>query len=64
MSKFDNFMRRVDVVLSSKLGVGHGDLSDCCWRDYFDDGLTPADACESAYADMLNEDIPAELWYS
>jgi len=65
MSKFAQFMRKVDGVLAAKLGgLGHSDLSDCAWYDYFEDGLTAADACESAYADMLNEDIPAELWYS
>jgi hypothetical protein len=64
MTKFEKFMRRVDVVLVSKLGMGHGDLPDCAWYDYFEDGLTPSQACESAYVDMLNEDVPAALWYS
>ena len=64
MNGFKQFMRKVDSVLSSKIGMGHADLVDCAWYGYFEDGLTPSEACESAYEDMLSDEIPASLWHS
>tara|TARA_R100000789_G_C2960849_1_gene137882 strand:+ start:499 stop:765 length:267 start_codon:yes stop_codon:yes gene_type:complete len=61
--KFEDWLRKCDAVVSSKLGLGLHDLADAMWRDYFEDGLTPSQAADCAFDDMWSDDMPSELWY-
>ena len=61
---FRNWLEQCDRIVSGKLGLGLHDLADADWRGYFDDELTPRDACNCAYDDMWSDDMPAELWGS
>ena len=45
---FDRWMERVDAYLESKLGLNSADLPDCCYRDWFDDGIGPVLAARRA----------------
>ena len=51
---FMQWMRRVDRLLEASLGLSSSDLVDQCWRDMFDDELTPADATDDIIADPYN----------
>jgi len=43
---FKGWMRSVDLIIAAELGVGVDDLIDQCWRDMYDDGLSPAQAAQ------------------
>ncbi len=43
---FSVWMGLVDMQLESRFGCGSSDLPDCCYRDWFDDGLSPEEAVE------------------
>ena len=39
---FEEWMQSVDNVISDRLmGMTSADLPDICYRDYYDDGMTP-----------------------
>ena len=39
---FEQWMQLVDKIISDKLmGMTSEDLPDICYRDYYDDGMTP-----------------------
>ena len=38
----DEFMRRVDALVTRYVGLSIHDLPDRCYSDYFEDGLRPA----------------------
>lgn len=48
---FKQWLAAVNRILLAKVGMGIGDLADCCYRDWYDDEVSPADA-----ADMVLED--------
>lgn len=48
---FKQWMKRVDRLLKSALGLSSTDLSDKCWRDMFDDGITPREAASDIISD-------------
>lgn len=48
---FEQFIKKCDAIVASHIGLGIDDLPDACWRDYYDDGLSPADAIEVADLD-------------
>ena len=48
---FKQWMKRVDRLLESALGLSSMDLSDKCWRDMFDDGITPREAAADIISD-------------
>jgi len=48
MSPFDLWFRDVDRWLLLRFGFGADDLPDQPWRDWYDDGLSPADAARCA----------------
>ena len=48
---FKQWMREVDSILESNLGIGYMDLVDQCWRDMFDDGLSPGEATSDIIRD-------------
>lgn len=41
---FEAWMSRVDSVLERRIGLSSQDLSDCCYRDWYDCGMTPSEA--------------------
>lgn len=43
---FERWLTRVDRCLYAKSKMGHGDLPDQSWRDWFDDGMTPNEAAD------------------
>ena len=47
---FRSWMRRVDQLLVDSLGLDSQDLVDRCWRDMFDDGVSPREAA----SDIIN----------
>ena len=55
---FEAWMRRVDQLVVSKVGVSVHDLADAPWRDYYTDGMTPSEALETS-AEWT--DLPMEL---
>ena len=45
--QFQQWMKQIDNKISSiTQGLGTGDLVDICYRDYFDDGLSPDEVVE------------------
>jgi len=48
---FSQWLAAVDRILIAHLGLGYSDLVDQCWRDMFDDGVTPAEAAGDIIAD-------------
>tara|TARA_R100001163_G_scaffold12910_1_gene12063 strand:+ start:908 stop:1246 length:339 start_codon:yes stop_codon:yes gene_type:complete len=61
---FKAWMKQCDNQVSAKIGSGAFDLPDATWRDYFDDGMTPAEAIDFAYMDQWSDVIPDYVWYS
>ncbi len=61
MAKEDQFrewLRQVDTELAKRCGLSHDDLADQPWRDWFNDGFTPAEAAEES---LINEGWPGEI---
>ena len=48
---FSEFMFECDVEVLRKIGLGINDMPDAPWRDFFDDGMSPDDAVQSALED-------------
>ena len=46
--EFAMFLLVADARCQRRLGVSIFDLEDACWRDFYDDGLTPAEALRAA----------------
>lgn len=45
---FDGWMEDVDNAVEALAGVSVHDLPDCCYRDWFDEGLSPREAARLA----------------
>lgn len=45
---FDAWMKLVDSLVQRKTGLSVYDLPDCAYRDWYDDGKTPASAAAKA----------------
>lgn len=45
---FEHWKRTVDMVLGSIAGLCSDDLPDCCYADWYEDGLSPAAAAKRA----------------
>jgi hypothetical protein len=43
---FESWMRAVDAILTHRIGLSHDDLPDQCWRNWFENDLTPAQAAQ------------------
>ena len=41
---FEEWLKQADYTLESLVFLGHDDLPDQTWRDWYNDGVTPADA--------------------
>lgn len=48
---FNQWLAAIDRILTNAIGLSHSDLVDRCWRDMFDDGITPKEATEGIIAD-------------
>lgn len=53
---FEQWLREVDRAVVAKVGLSYQDLPDCCYRDWYDQGVSPKGAASrairSAKADM------------
>jgi hypothetical protein len=54
-SNFQNWMQAVDRAVSARLGVSTLDLADMAYRDWYDDGLAPAEAAAEVIAATSDE---------
>lgn len=54
--RFKAWMRAVDQKISLKVGLSADDLPDVCYRDWFDDGLSPAKAAARAIRSARDDD--------
>ena len=61
---FDVWLKQCDKVVMGKLGLSLHDLADADWRGYYEDELSPVDACDCAFDDMWSDDMPHDLWRS
>ena len=44
--KFQAWKRRLDAALERRCGLPSGDLADYCYADWFEDGISPAQAAK------------------
>jgi hypothetical protein len=58
---FKDWMKQVDAWLTKKVGLSSGCLGDACYRDMYDDEISPEAAAQEAlenddtYSAMFNE---------
>ena len=45
---FDIWLSLVDDVIEAKLGLSMADLPDCCYHDWYEDGVAPKSAANRA----------------
>ena len=45
---FENWLARIDAIVSEKCGLSVHDLPDCPFRDWYDDGVSAASAAKRA----------------
>lgn len=50
---FAEWLRKIDAILASRLGMTHEDLPDCCYRDWYDDGISPSRAAGLAITNSM-----------
>jgi|TARA_R110002096_G_scaffold345081_2_gene538600 hypothetical protein len=55
--EFSKWLSKCDTVVLSTLGLGLHDMPDANWRDYFDDGLSPKDAFDTAAEDHWQDEM-------
>lgn len=53
---YNQWMKRCDLLLSSICGLTHEDLPDQTWRLWYEDGLSPGEACDYCLDDCSFED--------
>ena len=46
--EFGEWMREVDDILLARVGVTSADLPDQCYRDLYDEGISPGEAAREA----------------
>ena len=56
MKSFEAWMRDVDAFAQSKYFVSVHDLPDCCFHDWYDDGMRPATAARLAVRAAYGDD--------
>lgn len=52
---FSEWMAAVDKACQVKAGMSVHDLPDCCFRDWYDDGVKPASAASKAIKSAMSE---------
>ncbi len=58
MNSFETWLKQCDRVTKARLhGISLHDMVDASWMDYFEDGLSPEDAVESAINDYWRGDM-------
>jgi len=58
MNSFETWLKQCDRVTRARLhGISLHDMVDASWMDYFEDGLSPEDAVESAINDYWRGDM-------
>jgi len=45
---FEDWMKKVDKIIESRVGLSSDDLPDVCYRDWYDDGISPDRAANRA----------------
>ena len=45
---FEQWMKAVDQKIENQIGLSHADLPDICYRELYDDGVSPASAVRQA----------------
>jgi hypothetical protein len=45
---FDAWYAKVDAAVQAKTGLSVDDLPDCCYRDWWEDGMTAGQAARAA----------------
>ena len=45
---FEEWLKEVDEILWSKVGLSKDDLPDCSYRDWYDEGMSPVRAAGKA----------------
>ena len=50
---FEQWMQKVNTAISNKIGLTSDDLPDCCYRDWFDDGISPKSAATMALKNSM-----------
>ena len=45
---FEQWMQLVDKEINNLTGLSSSDLVDCCYRDWYDDGVNPRAAARRA----------------
>jgi hypothetical protein len=45
LQTFEQWMKTIDDLLFAETGLNYQDLPDQCFKDWFDEGLTPEAAC-------------------
>lgn len=48
MMTFEQWMEQVDFWCNRDHGLSVHDLPDCCFRDWYDGGVSPRTACKRA----------------
>ncbi len=56
MNAYEVWMSRVDAACEKIAGVSIHDLPDCCYADWHEEGLTPAQAARRAIRQMTHDD--------
>ena len=58
MNSFETWLKQCDRVTRARLhGISLHDMVDASWMAYFEDGLSPEDAVESAIEDYWRGDM-------
>jgi len=52
--RFEAWLRALDDICLDEMGVSYQDLPEQCFKNWFDDGLSP----EDAYYQMLENEYP------
>lgn len=55
-TNFDAWLLKVDAAVQRKVGLSIHDLPDVCLADWYDDGISPAEAAALALEDAGWED--------
>ena len=52
--RFEAWLRALDDICLDEMGVSYQDLPEQCFKNWFDDGLSP----EDAYYQMIENEYP------
>lgn len=44
----ESWLQAIDAILLDRIGLTHMDLPDCCYADWYEDGVTPKGAASKA----------------